>query len=128
MDGFKSKEKTSIKTIDTKFWIKSKEIKDLNQDLKIIEEGSVVKQIKAKGESNINTFINTYLIEYVITKFNIPKEIMLLTIPSKEKISKESSFIEITEFNLVIRVEKEMGKLYIFSPICLIVLENSELI
>ena len=78
LDGFKSKKKTSIKTIDTKFWIKSKEIKDLHQDLKIIEEGAVVKQIKAKGESNINTLINTYLIEYVITKFKIPKEIKLL--------------------------------------------------
>lgn len=86
------------------------------------------KQIKAKGESNINTFIKTYLIEYVITKFNIPKEIILLIIPSKEKISKESLLIEIIEFNLLTRVEKEIGKLYMFSPICLMVLENNELI
>lgn len=56
----------------------------------------------------------------------MPKETILFSIPSKEKISKESPFIEITEFNLLINVEKDIGKLYNFSPINLRALEIKE--
>ena len=70
--------------------------------------------------------IKIYLIEYTITKFKIPKEINDFRIPSKEKTSRESPLIEITELSFCISLENVIGEWYKFSPICLIESDISE--
>lgn len=94
----------------------------------MIDVGLVVSVRNANGDNNTKTFTNTYRIEYVITKFKIPKETKVLIIPSNEKISNASVFIDMIEFNLLISVEKLIEKSKVFSPINLIVLLNKELI
>ena len=94
----------------------------------MIDVGLVVSVRNANGDNNTKTFTNTYHIEYVITKFKIPKETKVLIIPSNEKISNASVFIDMIEFNLLISVEKLIEKSKVFSPINLIVLLNKELI
>ena len=97
--GLKSNEKTNNKTIATKSWINNRERKAFIHDLKMIDVGLVVSVRNANGDNNTKTFTNTYRIEYVITKFKIPKETKVLIIPSNEKISNASVFIDMIEFN-----------------------------
>lgn len=112
--------------METKDCINNKEIKDLNQLLKNIEEALVERLKKAKGEINTKILIKIYLMEYTITKFKIPKEINDFRIPSKEKTSRESPLIEITELSFCISLENVIGEWYKFSPICLIESDISE--
>lgn len=113
-----SKEKIRSNIIATKTCTSIRDIKDLNQELNNIEVFLLHKERIAKGESNTNILIKTYLTAYVITKFNIPTEMRVLIIPSNEKMSK-FSLIDITEFNLDIILEKQILVLNKFSPICL---------
>lgn len=106
----KFKEKIKSKTMETKDCINNKETKDLNQLLKNIEEALVERLKKAKGEINTKILIKIYLIEYTITKFKIPKEINDFRIPSKEKTSRESPLIEITELSFCISLENVIGE------------------
>lgn len=79
-------ENITISIKEEKVSINSKEIKHLNQDLKkFIVDGIEVQRI-AKGERRTNTFIKTYLIEYIKIRLTNPTETMVFMIPSIENI------------------------------------------
>ena len=59
----KSKENRINKIKETIIWIKSKENKFLSQDLKNHEVEVMLRDIKAKGDRRMNTFIIMYLKE-----------------------------------------------------------------
>ena len=70
----------------------------------------------ANGEIKIQTFIKTYLKEYVKIKRNKPTEINPLINPSMENKLNSSFPTDIIEFSLSIREEKQMGVFNKFSP------------
>ena len=99
-------------------WRISKENKDFAQERKIHIVEEFIKQSIAKGENNIRTSTNTYLKEYVKSKFTKPILIKLFNIPSKEKTSNDGlSPIDIVVFNFETNSEKEISEPTIFFPI-----------
>lgn len=104
-------ENITISIKEEKVSINSKEIKHLNQDLKkFIVDGIEVQRI-AKGERRTNTFIKTYLIEYIKIRLTNPTETMVFMIPSIENIFWFCSSIDTIEFKILIRLEKQISVL-----------------
>ncbi len=104
-----------------------RETKSLNQLLKTHEVLVFIKDIKAKGEKMINTFINTYLMLYEIARFKRPIETKLFMSPSNEKILSSEFSTYIVELNFSTNVDKQIFSLKTISPTSLIdnvMLEN----
>ena len=71
----------------------SNDIKFFIQVLKNQEVLRVIRERKAKGESNIKTFTIIYLSEYENSKFKRPIDTKLFIIPSKENKLKELELV-----------------------------------
>ncbi len=115
-DEEKSIENKINKTIDTIIWINKRENKFLNHALKnqLVEFND--KDNSAKGESKAKTFTITYRKEYENTRLSKENVKVDFIRPSTEKIFVVVESIPIVEFISLIKEEKQISTLNIFSP------------
>ena len=104
-DGLNCIENITIRIRDENSSINNSETKLLNHDLKSDEVESIDVQSMAKGERSTNTFIKIYLTEKINIIFKNPIDVIVLMIPSMEKMVSEFSSIDNNELDISIKLE-----------------------
>ena len=116
---FRFNENINNKIIETNIWTINKDKKDFIQALNKIDVFLLHSDKKQNGDNKTKILISTYLIEYVITKFNNPNDINDFIIPSIENMFKLLSLFDNILFNFNIKFEKHIWVLNKFSQISL---------